>query len=101
MYLTATFPYAVTTIFLIRSIMLDGAMDGLAYMLNPDVSCHALITLYYRLSHRGNFQLTRLYDPEVWLDAATQIFYSMGLGFGGELCLRHSLVHHFPLIVHA
>jgi len=40
MYITATFPYAVTTIFLIRSIMLDGAMDGLTYMLSPDVSGH-------------------------------------------------------------
>ncbi|CEF60036.1 Sodium:neurotransmitter symporter family-containing protein [Strongyloides ratti] len=63
MYLTATFPYIVTTIFLIRSIMLDGAMDGIIFVLTPD--------------------LTRLYDPEVWLEAATQIFYSMGLGFGG------------------
>uniref|UniRef100_A0A7E4UQ34 Transporter n=1 Tax=Panagrellus redivivus TaxID=6233 RepID=A0A7E4UQ34_PANRE len=63
MYVTATFPYCVTTAFLIRSGTLPGAMDGLAYMMTPD--------------------LERLWDPEVWLDAATQIFYSMGLGFGG------------------
>uniref|UniRef100_A0A915C8Z9 Transporter n=1 Tax=Parascaris univalens TaxID=6257 RepID=A0A915C8Z9_PARUN len=63
MYLTATFPYIVTTIFLIRSAMLEGATDGLKYMLTPDLS--------------------RLLDPNVWLEAATQIFYSMGLGFGG------------------
>ncbi|KAI1725571.1 sodium:neurotransmitter symporter family domain-containing protein [Ditylenchus destructor] len=63
MYLTATFPYVVTTIFLARSLMLEGATDGLLYMLSPDLS--------------------RLWDPEVWLEAATQIFYSMGLGFGG------------------
>ncbi|VBB27257.1 unnamed protein product [Acanthocheilonema viteae] len=60
MYLTATFPYAVTTIFLIRSLMLDGAAEGLKYMMNPD--------------------LKRLWDPNVWMEAATQIFYSMGLG---------------------
>lgn len=63
MYLTATFPYVVTTVFLIRSLMLEGAAEGLKYMMTPD--------------------LKRLYDPNVWLEAATQIFYSMGLGFGG------------------
>lgn len=47
MYITATFPYLVTTIFLFRSATLEGAMDGLIYMFTPD--------------------LTRLYDPEVWL----------------------------------
>lgn len=35
--MTATFPYAVTTIFLVRSVTLDGAMEGLGYMLHPDV----------------------------------------------------------------
>lgn len=38
MYLTATFPYFVTTIFLFRSAALEGAMDGLVYMFTPDVS---------------------------------------------------------------
>ncbi|KAL3112743.1 hypothetical protein niasHT_019717 [Heterodera trifolii] len=63
MYVTATFPYVVMTLFLFRSIMLDGATAGLRYMITPNLS--------------------RLSEPEVWLDAATQIFYSMGLGFGG------------------
>lgn len=40
MYITATFPYIVTTIFLVRSIMLDGADAGIKYMFTPDVSMH-------------------------------------------------------------
>lgn len=63
MYVTATFPYVVLTAFMFRSILLPGATDGLQYMITPDLS--------------------RLWEPEVWLEAATQIFYSMGLGFGG------------------
>lgn len=37
-YVTATFPYLVLTIFLIRALTLPGAADGLVYLFTPDVS---------------------------------------------------------------
>ncbi|XP_032792559.2 sodium- and chloride-dependent transporter XTRP3 [Daphnia magna] len=61
-YFTALFPYAVLTIFFIRGITLKGAGAGLAHMLQP--------------------QMHKLLDPTVWLDAATQVFYSFNIGFG-------------------
>ncbi|XP_068094411.1 sodium-dependent neutral amino acid transporter B(0)AT3-like [Hyperolius riggenbachi] len=62
-YVTSTFPYIVLTIFLIRGITLPGAIDGLKYLFTPDIQI--------------------LLDPQVWLAAATQIFFSLSLGFGG------------------
>uniref|UniRef100_A0A8C2ECP3 Transporter n=1 Tax=Cyprinus carpio TaxID=7962 RepID=A0A8C2ECP3_CYPCA len=62
-YVTATFPYLVLTIFLVRALTLPGATDGLRYLFTPD--------------------WTLLMDPQVWLDAATQIFFSLSLAFGG------------------
>jgi len=64
-YFTATFPYVVLVAYFVRGITLDGAADGLAYMFTPDMS--------------------RLLDANVWRDAATQIFFSLGLGFGGVI----------------
>ncbi|XP_067856221.1 sodium-dependent neutral amino acid transporter B(0)AT3-like isoform X1 [Heptranchias perlo] len=62
-YFTATFPYLVLFTLLVRGLTLPGATHGLTYLITPD--------------------LTVLKQPRVWLDAATQIFFSLSLGFGG------------------
>ncbi|EEB13194.1 tryptophan transporter, putative [Pediculus humanus corporis] len=64
-WVTATMPYAVLTILLIRGLMLPGALSGISYYLKPE--------------------LTKLKDTQVWVDAAVQIFYSVGAGFGVHL----------------
>ncbi|EDV26056.1 uncharacterized protein TRIADDRAFT_37600 [Trichoplax adhaerens] len=61
-YFTATFPYLVLFIFMIRGFTLHGFENGLLHLVTP--------------------QFEKLRDPLVWLDAATQIFYSLGVGFG-------------------
>ncbi|KAK9533118.1 hypothetical protein VZT92_009429 [Zoarces viviparus] len=62
-YVTATFPFLVLTVFLIRGLTLPGATDGLLYLFTPDWEI--------------------LKNPQVWLDAFTQIFFSLSLAFGG------------------
>ncbi|XP_068598844.1 sodium- and chloride-dependent GABA transporter 2-like [Brachionichthys hirsutus] len=61
-YFTATFPYAMLLVLLVRGITLPGAIDGIKFYLYPDPS--------------------RLFDPQVWMDAGTQIFYSYALCIG-------------------
>ncbi|CAD7077168.1 unnamed protein product [Hermetia illucens] len=61
-WFTALFPYVVLLILLIRGITLPGSAMGIQYYLNP------------------NFDA--IYKPEVWVDAATQVFFSLGPGFG-------------------
>lgn len=62
MYFATSFPYLVLFAFFCRGVTLDGALDGVKYMFSPD--------------------LDRLSDPTVWREAATQIFFSLGLGYG-------------------
>ncbi|MBN3317897.1 SC6A2 protein, partial [Atractosteus spatula] len=61
-YITATMPYVVLLVLLIRGITLPGAMDGIKAYLHIDFK--------------------QLNNATVWIDAATQIFYSLGAGFG-------------------
>ncbi|XP_061101088.1 sodium-dependent noradrenaline transporter-like [Conger conger] len=61
-YITATMPYVVLFVLLIRGITLPGAMDGIRAYLHIDFK--------------------QLKNPKVWTEAATQIFYSLGAGFG-------------------
>lgn len=61
-WFTALFPYAVLLILLVRGVTLPGSAEGIKYYLNP------------------NFEA--ITKAEVWVDAATQVFFSLGPGFG-------------------
>ncbi|XP_053354464.1 solute carrier family 6 member 22, tandem duplicate 1 isoform X1 [Clarias gariepinus] len=61
-YFTATFPYVILAVLLVRGLTLPGAVSGIIFYLYPD--------------------FTRLADPQVWMDAGTQILYSYALCIG-------------------
>ena len=61
-WFTAIFPYAVLAILLFRGLTLPGASLGLRFYLQP--------------------RFDKLFDLKVWIAAASQIFYSTGVGWG-------------------
>ncbi|KAJ3608457.1 hypothetical protein NHX12_025504 [Muraenolepis orangiensis] len=65
MYFSSVFPYVVLFCFLVRGLLLDGAKEGIAHMFYP------------KLEIWGNVQ--------VWRQAATQVFFALGLGFGSVI----------------
>ncbi|XP_046551345.1 sodium- and chloride-dependent glycine transporter 1-like [Haliotis rubra] len=62
-YFNATFPYVLLLSLLINACLLPGSTDGILYFLTP--------------------KWHRLADASVWSDAATQVFFSLGVGMGG------------------
>ncbi|XP_055891004.1 sodium-dependent noradrenaline transporter-like isoform X2 [Biomphalaria glabrata] len=64
-YITATLPYVIMTILLVRGVLLPGAEDGIRYFITPKIDS--------------------LRKPKVWIDAAVQIFFSVGSGFGTHI----------------
>ncbi|XP_056099007.1 sodium- and chloride-dependent GABA transporter 2-like isoform X3 [Rhinichthys klamathensis goyatoka] len=66
-YFTATFPYVMLLVLLIRGLTLPGALQGVVFYLYPE--------------------LARLADPQVWMEAGTQIFFSYSVCFGPLIVL--------------
>ncbi|GAB0098904.1 Transporter [Sergentomyia squamirostris] len=66
-WVTALAPYVVLLILLARGVTLPGAADGIHYYLTPE---------WHKLK-----------NSRVWIDAASQIFFSLGPGFGTLLAL--------------
>ncbi|XP_054271934.1 sodium-dependent serotonin transporter isoform X2 [Macrosteles quadrilineatus] len=66
-WITALAPYFVLIILLVRGVSLPGAAEGIRYYLTP--------------------QWHKLKNSKVWIDAASQIFFSLGPGFGTLLAL--------------
>nr|CAB3266321.1 sodium- and chloride-dependent taurine transporter [Phallusia mammillata] len=74
-YFTATFPLLMLLVLLVRGLTLDGALDGIVFYLKPD--------------------LERLKDVQVWLDAATQVFYSYALCKGMLITMGSYNSYHY------
>ncbi|XP_075115752.1 sodium- and chloride-dependent neutral and basic amino acid transporter B(0+)-like [Leptodactylus fuscus] len=68
-YFTAIFPYVVLLILLIRGATLEGAYEGINYYIGTQSD------------------ISKLYDAQVWKDAATQIFFSLSTAWGGLVAL--------------
>ncbi|XP_078267991.1 sodium- and chloride-dependent neutral and basic amino acid transporter B(0+)-like [Rhinoraja longicauda] len=68
-YFTTTFPYVVLTALLIRGLTLEGAWKGIEFYIG------------------SQSDFSKLADAEVWKDAATQIFYSLAIGWGSLITL--------------
>nr|AKN21423.1 slc6a-3 [Schmidtea mediterranea] len=61
-WFTALFPYVVLITMLFKVVFLEGSQDGIRLYIYPNI--------------------TKLYNSEPWVDAATQVFFSLGPGFG-------------------
>nr|CAB3266313.1 sodium- and chloride-dependent GABA transporter 2 [Phallusia mammillata] len=60
-YFTATFPYIILLVLLVRGCTLDGALGGIHFYLKPN--------------------MTKLLEPNVWVQACSQVCYSYAICF--------------------
>uniref|UniRef100_A0A8C4XQH8 Transporter n=1 Tax=Falco tinnunculus TaxID=100819 RepID=A0A8C4XQH8_FALTI len=65
LYVSTLFPYFVLLCLLVRGLLLEGAPDGIRIMFTPKVSAWG--------------------TGQAWRQAATQVFFALGLGFGSVI----------------
>ncbi|XP_011138636.1 sodium- and chloride-dependent GABA transporter ine isoform X1 [Harpegnathos saltator] len=78
-YLTATLPFLLIVVFLTRSLTLEGAEKGLQFFFHP------------------RWEL--LGDAKVWINAAAQVFNSVGIAFGSMICFASYNRFHNTILV--
>ncbi|RWS01600.1 Sodium- and chloride-dependent glycine transporter 2-like protein [Dinothrombium tinctorium] len=61
-YFTALFPYVMLILLFFRGIFLEGALEGIRFYVQPDIS--------------------KLTDISIWMQALVALFYSLGVGMG-------------------
>ncbi len=61
-YATVLIPWFLLLLFVVRGVTLPGAVEGLKFYLTPDFH--------------------RLLSHQIWLEAYTQVFFSLSVGFG-------------------
>ncbi|XP_026228500.1 sodium- and chloride-dependent GABA transporter 1 isoform X1 [Anabas testudineus] len=66
-YFTALFPYVILIALLINNTQLPGALEGITFFIVPEWD--------------------KLLSLEVWVNAAAQIFNSIGIGFGSLMAM--------------
>ncbi|XP_029455803.1 sodium- and chloride-dependent betaine transporter-like [Rhinatrema bivittatum] len=74
-YFTATFPYLMLVILMFRGITLPGAYEGIIFYLKPDIR--------------------RIMDPQVWMEAGSQIFYSYAVCLGFNIAFGSYNKYHY------
>ncbi|KAK3790415.1 hypothetical protein RRG08_015885 [Elysia crispata] len=85
-YITTLLPLLVIIIFFIKGMTMRGAIEGIKYMFTPELS--------------------DILDIQTWLDASSQTFFSLGMGFGGLITFAsynpiNNNVHKDTLLVSA
>ena len=77
-WITATLPYIMLFILLVRGITLPGAATGIKYYLQPDLS--------------------KLSEPGVWIDAAIQVIYTLFVMQSSFKIITGGIVGNFPIL---